>query len=67
MADPLPSCVIEEIEDVPMEPPAGCIKVTADGGVLKHVVTEGSGATPVLHAKCLGARSSYCDKPHGVT
>eukprot|EP00775_Hariotina_reticulata_P007506 gene7506-7716_t len=38
---------------VPLEPPSDCSKVTQDGGVLKHVLTEGSGEVPVLHARCL--------------
>jgi hypothetical protein len=53
-SDTKPSCTIEEIFDVPMEPPKDCIQITDDGGVLKHVVTEGSGEAPPLHARCLG-------------
>ena len=56
-SDDKPSCTIEEIFDVPMEPPQDCTKVTEDGGVLKHVVTEGSGEVPCLHARCLGKRA----------
>lgn len=39
---------------VPLSPPEDCIKVTEDGGVLKHIMTEGSGEAPMLHARCLG-------------
>jgi hypothetical protein len=39
---------------VPLTPPEDCIKVTEDGGVLKHIMTEGSGESPMLHARCLG-------------
>jgi hypothetical protein len=42
------------LESVPLDPPADCIKVTDDGGVLKHVVAEGSGDLPVRHGRCLG-------------
>lgn len=43
-------------DDVPLTPPADCIKITEDGGVLKHVVAEGSGDLPVRHGRCLGKR-----------
>eukprot|EP00879_Flechtneria_rotunda_P005210 GHRR01005492.1.p1 GENE.GHRR01005492.1~~GHRR01005492.1.p1 ORF type:complete len:384 (+),score=144.45 GHRR01005492.1:94-1245(+) len=39
--------------DPPMSPPETVAKVTEDGAVLKHIVTEGSGDPPVLHARCL--------------
>lgn len=31
------------------------VNVTNDGGVVKHVISEGSGDVPPLHARCLGA------------
>lgn len=42
------------LDPVPLTPPADCIAVTDDRGVLKHVVAEGSGDLPVLHGRCLG-------------
>lgn len=39
---------------VPLSPPEDCVQVTEDGGVLKHILTEGSGEVPMLHARCLG-------------
>lgn len=47
---------VEEQYTLPADltPPVDCIKVTEDGGVLKHIVTEGTGDPPVLHARCLG-------------
>lgn len=42
-----------QLEAVPLTPPADCIQVTEDGGVLKHVVAEGSGDLPVRHGRCL--------------
>ncbi len=41
--------------DVLLDPPSDCVKITSDGGVLKHIIREGSGDVPVLHARCLGA------------
>ncbi|WIA11718.1 hypothetical protein OEZ85_011813 [Tetradesmus obliquus] len=38
---------------VPLSPPEDCVQVTEDGGVLKHILTEGSGEVPMLHARCL--------------
>lgn len=35
-------------------PPVDCQTVTADGGVLKSIITEGTGDTPGLHSRCLG-------------
>lgn len=43
-----------QLDSVPLTPPADCIQVTEDGGVLKHVVAEGSGDLPVRHGRCLG-------------
>eukprot|EP00882_Tetradesmus_deserticola_P015422 GHRQ01016433.1.p1 GENE.GHRQ01016433.1~~GHRQ01016433.1.p1 ORF type:complete len:408 (+),score=180.53 GHRQ01016433.1:412-1635(+) len=37
----------------PLSPPEGCLRITEDGGVLKHIITEGSGDAPMLHARCL--------------
>lgn len=40
---------------VPLSPPEGSQRITPDGGVLKYILQEGSGAPPELHARCLGA------------
>ena len=50
--------VLETECPVPLDPPSDCSKVTEDGGVLKHVLSEGSGEVPVLHGRCLGASCS---------
>jgi hypothetical protein len=42
------------LDAVALSPPADCIKITDDGGVLKHVIAEGSGDLPVRHGRCLG-------------
>jgi hypothetical protein len=42
------------LDPVPLTPPADCIPLTEDGGVLKHVVAEGKGDLPVRHGRCLG-------------
>lgn len=42
------------LDAVTLSPPADCIKITDDGGVLKHVVAEGSGDLPMRHGRCLG-------------
>ena len=31
------------------------VRITLDGGVVKHILQEGSGDFPPLHARCLGA------------
>ncbi|KAI8466791.1 MAG: 42 kDa peptidyl-prolyl isomerase-like protein [Monoraphidium minutum] len=46
-------------ERPPMAPPEGCEQLTPDGGVLKLVLSEGSGDAPVLHARCLAHYVGY--------
>lgn len=49
-----PAAGAEASETPPLTPPDGCERITPDGGVLKHVLKEGSGDHPCLHARCLG-------------
>ncbi len=43
----------------PLEPPANCENVTADGGVLKHVLEPGTGDKPKQFARCLGKSATH--------
>ncbi len=38
----------------PLRPPEDCEPVTEDGGVMKRVISEGTGDKPPRHARCLG-------------